>query len=186
MRRNQCSTPLLFPTLSRHRFPRFAHLTSADLSELRHRPRGGGRVRSRPLCGASHSDPKRLVSVKRSGTAVGCTADTRRARLDVPKRLRVHVAQFAGEMAQGRYGRVRRSERQRHRQNGNRHHHRHVMRRVGKPCRRIWRGNDRSCAAHDPLTRLELSNGVARAGDLPVATGWDLSCACAMRRMCIS
>ncbi len=39
---------MLFPTLSRHRLLRFAHLTSADLSALRHRARGGGRVRSRP------------------------------------------------------------------------------------------------------------------------------------------
>jgi hypothetical protein len=47
---------------------------------------------------------------------------------------------------------VRRSERRRHRQDCDRHHPRHVMRQVGKPCRRIWRGDDRSCTAHAPLT----------------------------------
>ena len=40
---------VLFPTLSRHGFLRFAHLTSAEFSALRHRLRGGGRVRSRPI-----------------------------------------------------------------------------------------------------------------------------------------
>ena len=49
--------PLLFPTLSRYGFLRFAHLTSADLSTLRHRPRGGGRVRSRPGSAGESSQP---------------------------------------------------------------------------------------------------------------------------------
>jgi hypothetical protein len=39
---------LLFPKGSRRRFLGFAHLTSADPSALRHRPRVGGRIRSRP------------------------------------------------------------------------------------------------------------------------------------------
>jgi hypothetical protein len=67
------NTRLLFPTLSRRGLLRFAHLTSADLSVLRHRPRGGGRVRSRP-----GSNAGRLVLGDRSGRFA--VSDRRRKR----------------------------------------------------------------------------------------------------------
>ncbi len=65
---------MLFPTLSRHRLLRFAHLTSADLSALRHRARGGGRVRSRPRPATEPSQPTDRcapLSVTESGRSEG-------------------------------------------------------------------------------------------------------------------
>lgn len=58
---------MLFPTSSRHRFLRFAHLASADLSVLRRlRLRGGGRVHSRPRP-ATASRASRAIAVRFTG-----------------------------------------------------------------------------------------------------------------------